>query len=244
VSTSGADLRVYKFNHHDAKVARRLYEQAYWLTQHDDPGLVRVGRMTYAGYEMEMLTPPKHPIRAESVVTILERAVWNRPAWTTWDLGKALDYFAGLECGEELWTWLLELGFGSLRVRGTTPPAFQECDTHGDPTFENVLARGDQLVLVDPIPADGRMPSVRALDLGKIGQSLIGYEGVKAGKFTSFDVHRARGLRRYCRSEEEFRAAMCFTAIHVARLIPYQEEEQKAFWRDHLPGIIADLKRV
>ena len=122
-------------------------------------------------------------------------------------------------------------------------------DTHGDPTLENLMYRPStgEPVLIDPLPdavLDDKVPSVRALDLGKVLQSGIGYEGVKTGRFSGwminpviFDAVQAR-----CRDQREWAQSRALCALHVCRFIPYQTDDLRERWISWLPGILDALR--
>jgi len=93
--------------------------------------------------------------------------------------------------------------------------------THGDPTRSNRMrnSAGD-LVLIDPIPANERMPSLRAVDLGKMAQSLLGYEHVRFGwPMPTTDVDKFIDSFAYDDAERE--ATRYFTLVHLLRLLRY-----------------------
>jgi len=107
---------------------------------------------------------------------------------------------------------------------------------HGDPTVENVMQRriDQRIVFIDPIPANDYIPSLIAIDMGKMLQSIFGYERILrpdtpvlnptdtmelAGNMTSIFMHGDKLVSWY------------FLCVHIARLIPYQPaERQHIFW--------------
>ncbi len=57
-------------------------------------------------------------------------------------------------------------------------PDFSErpCLIHGDPTLANLMQRGHQYVLIDPLPPKVHVPSLREIDLAAMLQSAAGWE--------------------------------------------------------------------
>lgn len=241
---SGATFAVLKQGATGA-VIRRLGYQYSWLSVRNYPSLVRVGRWlnssTTVGYTMELLSPgtpyltTPSAVRAatEDVVKALE-PVWAEPPLVPgpWAPQDRLDAFPPV-----LHAW-----WSTLTVQ-----PHHYCGTHGDPTLENVMRRGDQPVLIDPLPDcvyDGKVPPIRALDLGKILQSGLDYEGVRLGiqpkwmvRPPVFDV-----VRDACRDQDEWAQACWACALHVAKFLPYQTPELRVRWTTWWPHIIATLQ--
>jgi len=194
----------------------RINQQCDWLIEHSEcRGIVDVLFCGDGWYEMERLSslPIKmiDPDRLrEEIYLLLETQVWNRPArqeddWTAHD-----EYINRLAV-ERL---SREEHEGLQRLRGAVNvEALTRCDIHGDPTYSNAMLRDGQLVLIDPIPAGPRMPSVREVDIAKIMQSRIGYEVIRFSwpqHFTAdgYVTHPSAGVRY-------------FLAVHLLRLLPY-----------------------
>lgn len=112
-------------------------------------------------------------------------------------------------------------------------------DIHGDPTCDNMLQREDgSLALIDPIPADDRIPALKAADLGKMLQSAGGYERVKYGDYPLDPDTHDRVLDGV--SPADAVAARYFHAVHLLRLIPYQPQgrAQIFMWKlAHMAGV-------
>ena len=240
MSTSGASISVLK-TAEPGPVLDRLEAQAVWLRKHEHTNIVKVLNIREDGYEMELLDQTG-PVSVSPAVILgmLEAAVWNQSADASewFNPGACEEYVGGLVRGDQLLEWL------------ATFDTFGFCDSHGDPTRENVLWRGHHVpVLTDPLPDvvwGGRLPSCRALDIGKIIQSLVGYESVKAGRLNlgttwQWPAFEVRDLRARCRNDNEWNLSLCFACIHVARLIPYQSPEHQVLWNRWLPEMIGYL---
>ena len=98
--------------------------------------------------------------------------------------------------------------------------------THGDPTVDNLMYRGQTPVLIDPIPATNAVPDLECVDIGKVGQSAMGYEAARYGTGTPevfedfFDTYMSG-------TTNEHLARRYWTSIHLLRALPYMPEERK-----------------
>lgn len=104
----------------------------------------------------------------------------------------------------------------------------RRCKTHGDPTFDNLMFRGEQLIIIDPIPPTPAVPDLMAVDLGKILQSLMGFEFARYG--VGGPTHRDDAieiLKNIVNNEYEWEAAWYWCAVHFYRAVPYMPEEVK-----------------
>ena len=243
--SSGAQFEVLK-TAPAGPVRNRLLAQATWLQRHKDPGIVRVTRTLLDGYAMELLHTGDDAVYAtdsrkvDAIINILARCVWNRPAPVMeWPHFK--DYLAALDYRTDskfLTSWLEEIHELRVPMR----------DTHGDPTLENLLWRDRRVpVLVDPLPdavLRGKMPPLRAVDLGKILQSALNYERVKRGEAQSWSWNSniAYTVRETCSDTHEWELACFFAAVHVARFIPYQSSADEMRWRVWFPNIVECLR--
>ena len=129
-----------------------------------------------------------------------------------------------------MWPSLLD-----LRPRRGKP---RRVNTHGDPTFENVmLSQSGELTLIDPLPCSSRMPPIADVDVGKIVQSLLGYERIVAGGVAN--VWQAVEWLHVI--THAYPAAAYFTGVHLVRLMPYQTEELQETFK----GVLYDfLSRI
>lgn len=95
---------------------------------------------------------------------------------------------------------------------------------HGDPTLANVLMRGDDIVICDPIMPRGKIPSDYAVDVGKMLQSAIGWENHLYDLHTPMEpcVRAALGIDTECRpSMGEIRRSWFWCMVHLIRILPY-----------------------
>jgi hypothetical protein len=105
---------------------------------------------------------------------------------------------------------------------------------HGDPIIDNVGYRvthwpngtssyGDELVIFDPIPASEPLPHWRCVDVGRIIQSMVGYEAIRyerRGIDVDFDAAVTTVLNRYMPKSfdvNEARACVYLSIVHMLR---------------------------
>lgn len=189
-----------------------------------------------AAYRMERLN--ELPVEiidpfqlARTMEQILERTLWRRPAAAHaafFDWNEHLEYVRdranvlGREQRDQMLSWAVEISELS------ESECLRHGVIHGDPTFANVMLRGDKLVFIDPIPTEqGKTPPLMALDRGKIMQSLAGYEGTRFNwpfhlNHQDLWAHARHTLRFESAHEEN--AAHYFCVLHFLRLIPYAPE--------------------
>lgn len=102
---------------------------------------------------------------------------------------------------------------------------------HGDPTFSNVMLRDSkrtwkEWVLIDPIPAGGKIPPHIYVDIGKILQSCLGWEDkIDIGWDKAFK-HLTKDMS-LCETD----TTLFWTVIHLYRILPYARsiKDQKTF---------------
>ena len=98
--------------------------------------------------------------------------------------------------------------------------------THGDPTVDNLMYRGQTPVLIDAIPATAAVPDLECVDIGKVGQSAMGYEAARYGTGAS-EVFEDFFITYMSGTLNEHLARRYWTAIHLLRALPYMPEERK-----------------
>jgi hypothetical protein len=197
----------------------KVVAQGQWLERNAHEHLPKVHAILPRGYAMEVLDPiPTGNVDLSLMLDALEEAIWrfapevpvNTPQ-TMLYVSKILDAFAPK---------LLDKVIDRIAYIRRT----EDCMTHGDPTAENVMLRGDTYVLIDPIPATCRIPSDLAADVGKILQSAHGWEEMKGEERASFTPDDVRRLIPH----DVFEVAEHWVIVHFIRTLPYASEEVRA----------------
>ena len=214
------------------KVRRRLHDQAEYM-RHIGPELTpHVDFHVPGGYVMEKCWPyraSKPEQYVADVVPVLEQ-IWRRPTvrGTSHDLGAHYRYVMERvrQCMPTYETRVSHL-IQSLDLASCRP-----CLVHGDPTYENVMKRPGSILLADPLPPQPYMPELAAVDVGKVLQSLLGYELVeRTWSIAAWQVDSERATQMVSEAlnrpeyDREVRAAAWFAFAHCVRLLPYKREE-------------------
>lgn len=201
--------------------------QAEWLQAVDSysfPQVCWTGDNAYLMERLENISPAtvSDPNLVRTILDILRQDVWTQPAVTEfgfgWHWGYVLRVMGKLKDAEiekEIEKLALAVDFATLPLS----------NIHGDPTFDNCMRRDRRIVIADPIPAAVRgMPPTRAVDVGKILQSVCGYETIVFGR-PPCTVSISTVLELAHLEPNEVAAAKYFLLLNIARLIPYQPED-------------------
>jgi hypothetical protein len=201
--------------------------QARWLQRYASPGVVQVRGEWHNGYVMERLDVADPAPEPQDVIDLLARYVWPNTHGTlvVWD-----DIVGYAELRARQW-WEDVYVLIRRRLHGLRKTDLRTVLTHGDPTFENVMMRVCDYVLIDPIPSKPTSPNLMALDLGKIVQSCCGYEAASRGMVPG--TPDVTWLESFSAVEQD--AALTFALYHVLRLLPYLNSQQE---RDHMKATV------
>lgn len=198
-------------------------EQGKYI-QHLSPDVApRTFSVTEYGYEMELLSPYQdddidQTYALNRIMGMLVTHVWphqpvvrHDPQWY-----------------QRMWEWLgperayLYKYLDASYITNTAGIALP-CRIHGDPTVANLMRRPDgTLVLADPLPPGGKIPSMLEVDVGKMLQSALGWE-----RALRLDQPPALGSRfsdlqfLHMLGKESRRRAWLWCAIHLERAVPY-----------------------
>lgn len=218
----------------------RVGAQGQWIVDHQSdalPKVYHVWRSDPPRYQMERL----HDLHRDDVfgdgmffgiIDRLQTHIWVQPAEVFFDpeFHKAkVDGLARkfLDRGEQK-----RLVAGYRAITWENLPA---CLTHGDPTIDNVLLRRAydplgwgwaDVVLIDPIPATPAVPDLRCVDIGKVYQSLYGYEFVRYGDpgLVGVTLREFLEFEKSLLDENEVYATHYWHVIHLLRCFPYVDE--------------------
>lgn len=206
------------------KSGPRAREQARWLRDHSSRAVVEVFHISAVEdwYTMEELQDiPWGYVIHEAIlgeqVHLLHDYIWSYHATVPLDLEAHAAKVDGLTA-----KYLSERDAQRFREarEGVQWTRLTRCLTHGDPTIENVMLRGqEQLVLIDPIPATPAVPDLLVVDVGKMLQSAVGWESVRYGKdfrHSVDDIFRCITL-----DDHSWDAASYWCGVHLLRTLPY-----------------------
>lgn len=237
-ASRGSSGAVFDKDLHDDKIIwkrgpsgdRRVSDQgAYIRSFGETVALPRIDRVraTLNSYAMEKLQSPS-PLRmydAGRLVTEymieLERGIWCHEPKVLLDRNAHIRKLMSIipsEDWEDVYGAFDAIDWWNVR----------RCKTHGDPTFDNLMFRDEQPVIIDPIPPTPAVPDLMAVDLGKVLQSLMGFEFARYG--VGGPTHRDDAieiLKNLVNNEYEWDAAWYWCAVHLYRAVPYMPEEVK-----------------
>ena len=214
----------------DKHVAERVMAQGTWLQKHQSRAVPKVFQVYARSYVMERLVVPPfwaldHEVVFHHLMAALSVNIWSQPAEMEPDLNAVYAKYTGLctkytldNVERNLDHMFETIEWGDLK----------HCLTHGDPTLDNVMFREDDaevgVVIGDPIPATPAVPDIRAVDLGKILQSLLGWEETRYG-LRSFKLRiGTEDLRRCVTDKNEWCATIFWSVVHMLRAMPYVDE--------------------
>jgi hypothetical protein len=242
---SGAHVNVFadhavKWAQSGTTVADRVNMQGAWLAANAPlhSFLPVVQKQMPGGYRMELLTElpdfVDDTVLAGVVINRLTR-LWEEPTIHAFDPDAHLDYVvklaARVDHAGEMAIWWDEV----------RPFIDDPCRVHGDPTIDNCMLRGGgELVITDPIPPGIHLPSIRALDIGKVIQSAAGYEEVARGRRPTTIPWIDDGWWEDVLpdvDEHEWRLCLYMAAVHFLRLLPYTPQHIDV-WSDRIRTLI------
>lgn len=219
------------------KTGAGVRAQADYLAKLPEVCTPRVLSVCTKGYTMERLYEPKYRIHGTrpwllQAAALLPDHYWSRPpaATTAADWREQLDAWAE----ERRYRWLVGLA-RRVHPRGQDQPVL----IHGDPTAANIMRRhvvdaagerdGDEVVLIDPIAPMGKVPSLPAVDAGKLLQSALGWENVLEREVdVPWGGMAAEVLTALPMVDP--RQAWFWCAVHCARVVPYAKRTAVRTW--------------
>lgn len=208
--------------------------QSRWLLEHPHSFLPEVLDRDHNCYTMPRYRPLLMTHKNELAVTrevIADLStLWHEPVQYDFSVVAHLDYLEERVAPNLLsrfrdWLELLEPEFTE-----------NECLVHGDPTWENCMLTNcypSRIIITDPLPPTiGHIPSVRAVDIAKLLQSVMGYEHIVNPEVTTPRM-RPADLRVLAEPVEdpEWQLVLYMAALHFQRLWPYSPEYQDSWWR-------------
>jgi hypothetical protein len=90
---------------------------------------------------------------------------------------------------------------------------------HGDPTLANIMLRGEELILIDPVAPRGKIPPLPEVDYGKMLQSALGWEGILCRVPWWKSEHLIKPILIGIPDNRKA-AAWFWCGVHILRLLP------------------------
>lgn len=223
--SSGAVVEIY--DHHVTKsgqgvVGERVATQAEWIMRNRSSAVPVIFDTTATGYTMERLdeiTPFTLSVAdLDAIMGRLARGIWIHNAEVRLSIPAHYDKLHDLEeryASEDMKLFLYKQREFAL------DDDQRACLTHGDPTLDNVMRRMGYFVITDPIPATPAVPDLWAVDLGKILQSLTGFEKVRYGASAHNPVEvQPQHLLNTLDWSDRIRTVY-WCVVHYLRAMPY-----------------------
>lgn len=210
---------------------QRVMDQGLWLQKHQSPALPRVFQVYARSYVMERLIVPPlwaldHKVIFDHLLAALSVHVWSHSAEVEHDSNATAIKYNDLCDKFDLQRVAHDLDYLQANIEWND---LRRCLTHGDPTFDNVMFREDDaevgVVIGDPIPATPAVPDLWCVDLGKILQSLLGWEETRYG-LRSFKLRIGTDDLRRCEIDKnEWRGTIFWSVVHMLRAMPYVSDD-------------------
>ena len=243
------DSQVYKYCTEPC-IFERILEQGNFMKQYAEYGCFPiVHTIEKNGYTMDILNDIQYSEFTPDIFSrmkyILQKGIWFDTDINFSDGWKLAlqDYYVGLvnkifdePIKKEV---ILEGLYAYLGFMDSD--LMTKCEIHGDPTLDNCMRSpfNDDLRIIDPIPYSYKIPPFKAVDLGKMLQSAYGYEGYIHNISKEQWINREESIETIFADEStpDILGANFFLRLHLLRLIPYQPEKNKEYFK----GLLYEL---
>lgn len=191
-------------------------------------------------YVMEELSEEfAHDVTWTEYKKFLWTRVWDRPYPKEIDLSWKFKLYQYLKDAE--YEWL------AVRIRDLcNERKYRQkdyCLIHGDPTLANLLwcRRYGELRICDPLQPKGKIPPVREVDMGKVLQSVIGWEEVIHGSDFNLDMIKES---LFLEDEDDIVRELSLTwlCIHLVRILPYAKMNERDDIAQKIRKVLDDLR--
>jgi hypothetical protein len=230
-TVNGFDIKLQGFS--KAKLSLAVYkepisreyalEQATYMMFLGEPICPRIYAINETGYAMEYLRPYYPHVQTFcDTETLLEMNVWNR---------RLEDSPFAKQIGDESWR---EEQHSAIGIDVPDWALDLPCLIHGDPTLDNTLLTQEGAIkLTDPIPPHRlNKPSIKAVDQGKILQSIFGWETVLRGTQRQEEYVMPNFMQDY----RTARRALFWAMVAVKRIGYHDWAKNATEWSKHLGG--------
>lgn len=238
-------------------IGPRILEQGRFLQELQGDGIVRVRKLldtgAQLGYEMEHLTVP--PIDLLDMRIVLKRILVSLSDHVWCDFNDPVQYDAVAHRNrmDPLWEYgghhsiILQQALERIEHLFVSDLVVA-CRTHGDPIMDNVLLRGERVVLTDPIRATPAIPDLRCVDIGRMIQSAVGYERIRYGLrgpiSEGHDFVRELVGGFSGTTWHEWLCSMYWACCHLLRSMHYVDAETRNNLKRYcLPALVGDLSK-
>lgn len=239
-------------------IGPRILEQGKFLLEIQGKGVVRVGELLDSGmqlgYTMEHLTVP--PIELLDTKTVLRRIVvcLCDHVWCSFNDLVQYDPIAHRKRMDPLWDYAGKATSALPAILEDLESWFihedvRACRTHGDSIIDNVLLRGEDVVITDPIRATPAIPDLRCVDIGRLIQSAVGYERVRydlrGPAFLNYDAVREIVADYGNITYEEWVCSVYWACCHLLRSMHYVDDPvRKALVRECYLPLLDQLQQL
>jgi hypothetical protein len=206
--------------HKETQQVEFAQEQAAFMLYLGSDICPRILSIDDTSYVMEYLQPvPYFTNTIEVQEMLLNKYVWNKP------LSEAP---FTKQIGDESWRQELQ------QTIGVTVPNWaldKVCLIHGDPTIDNTLVdRKNHMKIADPIPPHRLLrPSIRAVDHGKMLQSLLGWEVVLRGMNYTF-----YSWPKFMQDFDVAKRAVFWAMVALKRIALRDNKSNAGLWAEHI----------
>lgn len=222
----------------DSKTVARLHQQADYMTYLNMHGNIcpRILRYLDDGYVMERMDSFKFILHREvrHYFLFAVKKQLNDQLWTRGVGDAAIPKFDRARLVQYVSSVMHDFDFSWQRINTVRSAIQHEYSTywtpsviHGDCTLNNLLTQFNNhrmdCYMTDPIPPDERIPSDRAVDLGKLIQSALGWDGLfVTGEWFHDGIDRGNALFDIETTHTQ-RRAWLWCLIHLIRILPYTD---------------------
>lgn len=202
-----------------------LYKQAMLLKYIGTKVCPRIIRIEPDGYLMEKLYPlevSQHTNLADSIMSLLKQYVWRRFPYR--------DPISWIDTNRE-WCKTNAPWIPAKLAEAAYSLEDPYCLIHGDPTFGNAMEDGNgDLKLIDAIPPRPGIPEMEVVDVGKILQSIAGWEHfLDPNNFPKLEWTEIKRVLDTYDTQHKL-ACLFWAAFHGARIIYRSTEPSRKEW--------------
>lgn len=231
----GTNAHIFERNGMVYKFSDNAFAQAQWLMVHETwmtPHVFNCDSL-HSFYTMEKLDIPP-VVLGPRLAKIMFHSIWIGMTETVWQAPARHLEWDQEAMNQKLKTLVtkynLEDVYQTLLIHWPNDDAIIKCLSHGDTTWDNIMVRkddklGDNFVYIDPLPSSPAIPDRRAVDTGKMLQSIVGYERAKYGVLSPWVCPvPVEKLGALIHDAAEWNATVWWCIVHLLRRFPYADD--------------------